>query len=384
MINNLDGTKRKGQLLIQLSLSLTIKDMTKIRLLFVALLSLFIFTSCAKTLYIFRLAWGETKILWGSIPVQEVLSNDRVDEKIKERLKLVHEVKEFSHKKIGLRLNGSYESFYQVKGDALLYMVSACPKDSLKPYTWRFPVVGEVTYKGFFKQKDALEEIKGLEKRGLDTSLQRAIAFSTLGWLSDPIYSTVLDTNPVIIICTIVHELVHNTIFFKGEMEFNEQLATFIGEKGALMFIEEKFGYSSPYYQLALDLSSDERLVAQFIQGIYEKLSGVYAQELSWEEKMKRREEIFAQGKRNFADIKKKLRTGYFGSLDEEDFNNAFLIAYRHYLILPVSILQRVYDALDKNLKNFVELLKGLQKTEKSPYLYLERWLQERSFSLSD
>jgi predicted aminopeptidase len=357
--------------------------MTKIRLLSVVLLSLFIFTSCAKSLYILKLSWGETKILLGSIPVQKVLSDDIVDEKIKERIRLVHEVKEFSRKNIALRLNGSYEAFYQVKGDTLLYLVSACPKDSLKPYTWRFPIVGEVTYKGFFNRRDALEEIKKLEKRGLDISLQRAIAFSTLGWLNDPIYSTILDRNPVIIIYTIIHELVHNTIFFKGEMEFNEQLATFVGEKGTLMFIEEKFGNSSPYYQLALDLASDERLVSKFIQGLYEELSGIYGQEISWEEKMKRREEVFAQGKRNFADIKKELKTGYFDGLGEEDFNNALIIVYRHYLIPSVGILQRVYDTLDNDLKRFIELLKGLQKSGKSPLLYLERWLQERS-SLSD
>ncbi|MBW2039413.1 MAG: aminopeptidase [Deltaproteobacteria bacterium] len=358
--------------------------MSKMRWIFVLLLSLFIFTSCAKGLYIGKLAWGEAKILWGSIPVQEALRDEGMAQGAKERLRLVQEVKEFAQEKIGLSLDGCYEAFYRVKGDTLIYLVSACPKDSLEPYPWRFPIVGEVSYKGFFDKKDALEELKSLEERGLDTCLQRAMAFSTLGWLNDPIYSTILDRHPVVIINTIIHELVHNTIFLKGETEFNEQIASFVGGKGALMFIEERFGSSSPYYQLALDLARDEELVAGFIQKIYDELKGVYAQEMSWDEKMRRREEIFAQGKRRFADLRGMLKTGYLLDLDKEKFNNALIVAYKRYLNPPDSLLHQVYETLGCDLRNFIELLKGLKKTRESPYLYLEKWLWERSKPPSD
>ena len=105
------------------------------RLIIIFLFVPFVLTSCAHTLYIGKLAWGEAKILGGSVPYQEVLSDEEVSEEIKEGIRLVQEVKEFSHQRLGLRLDTSYETFYRVKGDTLIYLVSACLQDSLEPYT---------------------------------------------------------------------------------------------------------------------------------------------------------------------------------------------------------------------------------------------------------
>jgi predicted aminopeptidase len=343
----------------------------------------FFLTSCAHTLYIGKLAWGEAKILGGSVPCQKVLSDEEVSKEIKEGIRLVQDVKEFSHQRLGLRLNGAYESFYRVKGDALIYLVSACPQDSLEPYTWRFPIVGEVEYKGFFSEKDARKEIKRLEEKGLDTCLQQAIAFSTLGWLSDPLYSTVVDRHPVVIMNIIIHELVHTTVFFKGETEFNEQIASFIAEKGTLVFIEERFGSSSDWYRFAQDRARDEDLVARFFQELYDSLKGLYAQDISREEKLKIREELFSRGHQDLVELGRQLTaedlSGLIGQL-----NNAVVLAYRRYLPSSADLLQEMYEALGGDIKGLIELLCTIQKAKKSPQPFLEQWLRERSCYPSD
>ncbi|OGP53002.1 MAG: hypothetical protein A2Y65_04320 [Deltaproteobacteria bacterium RBG_13_52_11] len=339
-------------------------------------------TSCANTLYIGKLAWGEAKIVGGSVPYEEILGDEEVKQQIKEGIRLVQEVKEFSQQKLGLYLDDCYETFYRVKGDALIYLVSACPKDSLEPHTWRFPIVGEVEYKGFFNRADAVKEIKKLEKRGFDTCLQQAIAFSTLGWLHDPIYSTVLDSHPVIVINIIIHELVHNTVFFKGETEFNEQIASLIAEKGSLMFIEERFGLSSPSYQFALDLVGDEGLIAGFFQELYDVLKGLYTQDLPPEEKVRMREEIFAHGQRRLAEFSKQLKardpSDHIGRL-----NNAVVLASRRCLSPSQGLLQQAYEALGGDVRGLIELLLTMRKSKEPPYRFLERWLQERPTPLS-
>ncbi|MCJ7662670.1 MAG: aminopeptidase, partial [Desulfobacterales bacterium] len=335
------------------------------------LFSLFL-TSCANTLYIGKLAWGEAKILGGTVPNEEVLNDKGVDEKIKDGIRLAQEVKEFSRQRLGLRLDGSYETFYRVKGDALIHLVSACTKDSLEPYTWCFPVVGEVEYKGFFSKKDAVKEIQKLEGKGLDTSLQQAIAFSTLGWLSDPLYSTVLDQHPVIVINIIIHEIVHNTIFFKGETEFNEQVASLIAEKGSLMFIEERFGLRSPAYQLALNLVRDEELKAGFFQGLYDVLKGLYARDLSREEKLSMREEIFVLWQRRLVELNKQLKVEG-DSEPIERLNNAVVLAYRRYLPSSASLLQQAYEALGNDVQGLVELLLTMRKAKEPPSFFLKR-----------
>jgi len=335
-------------------------------------------TSCARGLYLGKLAWGEAQILGGRVPNQEVLKDEAVEEEIKKGIRLVQEVTDFSEKRLGLRPDGSYKTFYPVKGDTLVYLVSACPKDSLEPYTWRFPIVGEMEYKGFFSKEDADKEIKKLEEKGFDTCLQQAIAFSTLGWLGDPIYSTVLDQHPVIVINSIIHELVHNTIFFKGETAFNEQLASFVAEKGTLQFINERFERPSPFYRLALDLAQDEDLMAGFFQGLYDALEGVYSQDLTREEKIRKREEVFTHGQQRLAELNKQLKTGKVAG-PMKRLNNAVILAHRRYGIPPDGLLIHVYEALGEDIEGLIDLLQTVRKSKEKPTPFLEQWLQKRS-----
>jgi predicted aminopeptidase len=230
---------------------------------------------------------------------------------------------------------------------------------------------------GGFSKKDALKELQKLQMKGLDTCLQQAIAFSTLGWLGDPLYSTVLEYPPVVIINIIIHELVHNTIYFKGETEFNEQIATLIAEKGTLMFIEQRFGLYSAEYQMALDIASDDKLMAGFFQDLYDVLKGLYAQDLPMAEKLRLREEIFALGQQRLAVLNKQLKTE--GALEPiEKLNNAVVLAYRRYITPSRGLLQQVYEALGSDAKAFIELLVAMRKSKEPPYSFLRRWLEKR------
>ena len=73
----------------------------------------------------------------------------------------------------------------------MIYIVSAAPKDALQPYTWHFPIVGRVPYKGIFQKAYAREEEQKLGGKGYDT-YTRVRAFSTLGYFNDPILSCML------------------------------------------------------------------------------------------------------------------------------------------------------------------------------------------------
>jgi predicted aminopeptidase len=370
--------RTKGSFSLSCPFLLYMKVIVVMRFIIVVLF-LFVLTSCTNTFYVGKLAWGEAKILSGAVTNQDILRDERVGGKIKEGIRLVQEVKEFSRLRLGLRSDASFETFYRVKGDTLMYLVTTCPKDRLVPYTWRFPIVGKVAYKGFFERADAFKEIKKLENKGMDTCMQQAIAFSTLGWLSDPLYSTVLNSDLVVTINIVIHELVHTTVFFKGETEFNEQVASYIAEKGTIMFIEQRFGRASPFYQHALDLASDERLIAGFFQELYDVLKDLYDKEnLSRREKLRMREEIFANGQRRLAELSKRLRAGDF-AVPLEGLNNAVVLAYRRYQTLSDDLLQQAYEACDNDVKGLIELLLTARESKQSPYRFLERWLEGRS-----
>src|SRR5690606_29809700 len=105
-----------------------------------------------------------------------------------------------------------------------------------EPYTWWFPIVGRVPYKGFFDFDEAHEQARRLDARGYDTYVRPSAAFSTLGWFNDPVLNTVLRYSDVDLVQTVIHELTHNTIYIAGQAGFNESFATFVGDRGAAAF----------------------------------------------------------------------------------------------------------------------------------------------------
>ncbi len=50
----------------------------------------------------------------------------------------------------------------------------------MEAYTWWFPIVGRVSYKGYFDSAQADAEARRLEAQGFDTYMRTAAAFSTL------------------------------------------------------------------------------------------------------------------------------------------------------------------------------------------------------------
>ncbi len=110
----------------------------------------------------------------------------------KEKIRLHSRGEAFWREEIGPEETKSYSKFFEAKGP-ILYVVTASEKDRLQLYTWKFPIIGKVTYKGFFTKEAVLKEKRFLERKGIDTFIQRAGAYSTLGWLKDPIFSSMMD-----------------------------------------------------------------------------------------------------------------------------------------------------------------------------------------------
>ena len=114
----------------------------------------------------------------------------------------------------------------------------AAPRDSLEPYTWWFPIVGRIPYRGYFNKDRADAEAAEMEQRGYDTMVRPAVAFSSLGFFNDPLLSNLLRLSRVELAGVIIHELFHRTYFLASDVMFDESAATYVGSAGAVKFFE--------------------------------------------------------------------------------------------------------------------------------------------------
>jgi len=329
--------------------------------IFLLLSCLVLLPGCGNLLYISKLGWHQSFITFHSIPVQEVLADQALEDETKEKILFIHEVKRFGEERLGLQRTGSYTKYFELHRP-ILHMITASQKDRFELYSWKFPIIGRVTYKSFFTLEGALKEKKALEIKDYDVCIQQAAAYSTLGWLKDPIFSTMLRWDEPTLANVILHEMVHATIYFKGETDLNEQIATFIGNRGTIDFLAEKYGSGSKEVALAVAYLHDDLLLAKWIDEAYRQLSAFYAQPISREEKLEGRERIFESIREKFAEIREQFRTDGYRGLERRKLNNAVLMAYRRYFQRP-DRFEALYEKLGRNLRKFVEYFKEIKSS---------------------
>jgi predicted aminopeptidase len=193
-------------------------------------------TGCGTAGYLLQSGLAEARILWRREPIAHVLARPDLEANLRERLRLVLEVRRFAEDPLGLRVGDSFSTFADVDGSAVVWVVSAARRDRLEAYTWWYPVVGRVPYQGFFERDAAERAARALQAKGFDVDVRPASAFSTLGWFADPLLSSTAKAGPVRLTETVIHELFHATLYVPGATVFNESAATFVGHRGAIAF----------------------------------------------------------------------------------------------------------------------------------------------------
>jgi predicted aminopeptidase len=325
--------------------------------------------------YLTKQGAGQAQLLMSRKPVNELLAGPgETDEKTK--LALIQEVKAFGETELGLRKTNNYQDLVKLDRDAVSYVVSAAPKDKLEPYTWWFPIIGSVPYKGFFDKADAEALKKELDDQGYDTILRGVPAFSTLGWLPDPVYSPFLKYEIPTLSNIIIHETTHATLFLSGQASFNEGFATFVGNHGALAFLKRRYGAESAYYKAADDAVKDNAIFTEFMQDVSAKLDTVYKSDRPREEKLTERERVFAWASEKFeTQYAPRMQGHQFRHFPKAKINNASLISYRTYYN-RLDRFEAAHTKLGDDLKKTVEFFRDTVAKEKEPEKFLDAFIK--------
>lgn len=219
---------------------------------------------------------GQLRIIRGAVPVERILSDPKVNDKVKEKLKYTEVVRRFAMDSLGLENSRNYTTYFNQQGKPVMWVVTGCLPYEMKAKEWWFPIIGKVSYKGFFKEEKALREEEKIRSEGFETGVYNPSAWSTLGFFTDPILSEMLKRGPGNLAELIIHELTHATLYLESNVDFNENFATFIGEQGAIQFLRYRYGEESRELQRYRDMLSDDRLYQNYMLFSANRLDSLY------------------------------------------------------------------------------------------------------------
>ncbi len=275
-------------------------------------------------------------ILSKSTSVDRALADPKTAPELRLLLERARAARSFALEKLGLKETRNYTSVVRLDSDRLATVVQACAELSFTRYLWDYPFVGKMPYRGYFDPKDAEKEAALLRKRGLDVIARPVDAFSTLGWLADPLFSFMSSYDEADIADLVIHEMTHATIFLKGNRpgaeQFNEELATFVGRTGSLLYLASAYGADSSAVAAAREDREDAAAFAAYLAGTAKELEAVYSSGLGDEAKRRGKAEIIAAR----AELYKKEYSSLFKGdrykgFEMERINNAYLDLYRLY-----------------------------------------------------
>jgi predicted aminopeptidase len=343
-------------------------------------IGVFILVICALAI------WQRELIAYGLLQLNgqlEVMNNGRRFEELKKdanfpdslkaKIKIIEEARQFGMEKLGMKFSQNYTKIYDQKGKDILWNVSASYPYKLEAYEWKFPIVGKFSYKGYFDLEKAKKERDRLKNEGedlkdekgndktvfFDTNIRSVLAWSTLGWFEDVLLSTNLERSEGDLVELILHELTHATLYVKDSVDFNENLANFVGEEGAKLFLEEKYGKNSKQLNDYIFSLQDSKKYTNFMLLASTSLDSLYNSSSFSNQISEKEQETAKQKYLNL--IRSKIDTVSFSDttwskrFQKRELNNTNFMSVRRYNSSQDTLKDIFEKDFNKDLKIFLK-----------------------------
>jgi predicted aminopeptidase len=280
--------------------------------------------------YLLQAAAGQAAVLSRSAPIEQVVADPRTTQATRARLELAQQARAFAVRELGLPDGKSFRSYADLGRPYAVWNVVATPEFSVEPRRWCYPVAGCVAYRGYFDESRARAEAQRLARRGADVTVGGVATYSTLGWLADPLFDTMLAWDEPRLVGTIFHELAHERLYVADDSEFSEAFASVVEQEGLQRWMLSQ-GDAAGLERRRAALERDAAFAALLRAG-RERLARLYASGAA-------REQLRADKQREFGRLKfeygrlRALWNGYAGYdwWFGRPLNNAHLAAVATY-----------------------------------------------------
>ena len=315
-------------------------------------------TGCRTVAYYTQAAAGQCEIVFGQKSISKILKDPEASPELRAQLKLVLELREFARAELKMNAEGNYLRYRKLDRKFVLWVVYATPEFDTKLKSWWYPVVGQFSTRGYFKEAAAREYADSLRGQELDVFVGGAPAYSTLGWFDDPVLSTFIHYSEADLAELIFHELAHHHLFLPGDATFNESFATAVVEIGVARWLESRHGVEKRNEYLARH--QREQRVNQMLFDLRKSLQNLYHTDLPAQKMRNEKERIITEFKNKItalsqADSKFQPLAGWA----RRPINNALLGAVGVYNRL-VPAFSNLFEKSDRDFETFFAEVKKL------------------------
>ncbi|MDH3768225.1 MAG: aminopeptidase, partial [Gammaproteobacteria bacterium] len=278
-------------------------------------------------------ARGQLDLLSRRVAIEKLIEDPETSNELRDRLVTVNAIREFASAELGLPDNRSYRGYADLERAYVVWNVFAAPEFSVEPESWCFPIVGCVTYRGYFKEHSAQKFAAQLAADGLDVYVAGIAAYSTLGRFADPVLNTMLSGDDLYLAGLIFHELSHQLFYIKDATEFNESFAMLIEEEGVRRWLVHNENEQAWDGWLARRVRAEQ--FNQIVSLARENLMALYATDIDPAQMRAEKQLVMAQLKKSH----ERLRTQWGGHSSYEGWfagplNNAQLSSVATYTLL--------------------------------------------------
>ena len=311
--------------------------------------------------YLVDSGYNQIKLINSGKSIEEVLKDETISPDLRKKLELTLEVRKFIVDNLKLKSTKNYQNYVDLKRPHVTYIVTVAHKNKLEPKLFWYPFVGSLPYKGYFKKEQAEREARSFDSKKYDVMVRGVSAYSTLGWFNDPLLSSMLSGDDHHLVNTLIHESTHATLFIKSNADFNERLATYVGNIGTEIFYLSKEGDGSPTVKKIKDDSHDEKIFSEFITNEIKALRDWYKTlPEDWESQ---REKKFAEIQNKFLlEVQPKLKTDNYNKFASSKLNNAILLYFDTYLA-DLNAFDELFVYFKKDFSRFITFCKSLEKS---------------------
>ena len=334
----------------------------RISLILLSLLLAVASAQCQSIQYYAQAIDGQLNILRDRKSISELIREPATPETLRQKLLFILSVRDFAGKNLGLPVDDDYLSYVELDRPYVVWNVFAAPEFSLTPKTWCFPIVGCVTYRGYFSEQGADRFSDLLKQRGFDVYTGGAIAYSTLGWFDDPVLSTFLNLSEAETAALIFHELAHSILYVSDDTAFNESFATAVEQEGVRRW--QAAANNPKGYEKWLHQQQQHKEFTGLVLRYRTRLQELYEGNLPLNEKRNQKAALFTQMRSEFAQLK-----SYHADMEAYDYwfnyplNNAQLISVSTYYDW-VPAFNRILSETGGNLEKFYQKCRQLAKKE--------------------